>query len=112
MNGITRRKAKTIRIGDVYIGGNYPIAIQYMAKTKSADIERTVRQIKELEESGCEIVRLAVKDIQDALAIKKIKEKADIPIVADIHFDWRLALQAIENGADKIRLNQIGRAHV
>ena len=102
---ITRRKSKAIKIGNIYIGGNNPVAIQSMAKTKTADIERTVRQIKKLEAAGCEIVRLAVKDFQDVKAIRKIKERIKIPLVADIHFDWRLALEAIDNGADKIRLN-------
>ena len=102
---ITRRKTKIIKIGGVHIGGTNPIAIQSMAKTKTAHIERTVRQIKELEGLGCEIVRLAVKDSPDAKAIREIKNEVNIPLVADIHFDWRLALQAIDNGADKIRLN-------
>jgi len=102
---ITRHKTKTIKIGNISIGGNNPIAIQSMAKTKTSDIEKTVKQIKELESSGCEIVRVAVKDTLDAKAIKKIKQKIKIPLVADIHFNWRLAVEAIDNGADKIRLN-------
>jgi (E)-4-hydroxy-3-methylbut-2-enyl-diphosphate synthase len=100
-----RRKSKIIKIGSVSIGGNYPVAIQSMAKTKTADIESTLKQIKELENAGCEILRLAIKDILDARALKKIKPKINIPVVADIHFNWRLALDAIANGADKIRLN-------
>jgi len=76
-----------------------------MAKTKTADIEKTIAQIKNLQKAGCEILRVAVKDIYDARAIKKIRPKIKIPLVADIHFDWRLAIEAIENGADKIRLN-------
>jgi len=102
---IRRRKARVIKIGKVAIGGDNPIAIQSMTKTETSDIEKTVRQIKDLESAGCEIVRLAVKDNQDARAIRKIKEKIGLPIVADIHFDWRLAIDAIDNGADKIRLN-------
>ena len=102
---IARRKSKIIKIGNVRIGGNNPIAIQSMAKTKTSDIEKTVKQIKGLKAAGCAIVRLAVKDNQDALALRKIKEKVSLPIVADIHFDWRLGLAAIDNGADKIRLN-------
>jgi len=102
---IARRKSKIIKIGNVRIGGNNPIAIQSMAKTKTSDIEKTVQQIKGLKAAGCAIVRLAVKDNQDALALRKIKEKVSLPIVADIHFDWRLGLAAIDNGADKIRLN-------
>jgi (E)-4-hydroxy-3-methylbut-2-enyl-diphosphate synthase len=100
-----RHKTKIIKIGHVRIGGRNPIAIQSMAKTKTADIEKTIRQIKALEGIGCEIVRVAVKDSLDAKAIKKIKNKIKLPIVADIHFNWRLAIDAIDNGADKIRLN-------
>ena len=105
MMQIRRRKAKVIKIGKVSIGGNNPIAIQSMTKTRTCDIEKTVKQIKELEKIGCSIVRLAVRDAQDARAIKKIKEKVSLPLVADIHFNWRLAQDAIDNGADKIRLN-------
>ena len=102
---IARRKAKIIRIGSVAIGGNNPVAIQSMTKSETSDIEKTVKQIKELEGAGCSIVRLAIKDNQDASALRKIKENVNLPIVADIHFNWRLALSAIDNGADKIRLN-------
>ena len=102
---IKRRESKVIKIGDCFIGGNNPIAIQSMAKNKTSDIAKTVRQIKELEKAGCEIVRLAVRDGKDAQAIRNIKKTVKLPIVADIHFDWRLAIQAIDNGADKIRLN-------
>jgi (E)-4-hydroxy-3-methylbut-2-enyl-diphosphate synthase len=100
-----RRKTKVIKIGNVAIGGNNPVAIQSMAKTRTKDLKRTVKQIKELESAGCEIIRVAVKDAQDAKAIKKIKQQIKIPLVADIHFDWRLAIEAIDSGADKIRLN-------
>jgi (E)-4-hydroxy-3-methylbut-2-enyl-diphosphate synthase len=102
---IVRRKCKIIKIGNISIGENYPIAIQSMLKTKTSDIEKTVKQIQELEGVGCEIVRVAVKDTHDARAIKKIKKKVGLAIVADIHFNWRLALESIDNGADKIRLN-------
>jgi len=102
---IPRRKTKTICIGNVRIGTNYPIAIQAMTKTKTADSEKTIKQINELKKVGCEIVRLAVKDRADAQALKKIKQRTNIPIVADIHFNWRLGIEAIDNGADKIRLN-------
>ncbi len=105
MMSIPRRKTKTVKIGKVFIGTGYPVAIQSMAKTKTADIEKTTRQIKQLQDEGCEIVRVAVKDSCDAKAISKIKDKIDIPLVADIHFDWRLAIEAIDHGADKIRLN-------
>jgi len=102
---ISRRKAKVIKIGNICIGGDNPIAMQSMAKTKTCDIAKTVKQIKELEGASCEIVRLAVKDIYDAKALKTIKQNTRIPIIADIHFDWRLAIEAIDSGVDKIRLN-------
>ena len=102
---IKRRKSKVIKIGNVLIGGKNPVAIQSMTKTKTSDVEQTVLQIKQLELAGCQIVRLAIKDSADAAALKRIKAKVKIPLVADIHFDWRLAIAAIENGADKIRLN-------
>ena len=102
---LNRHKTKTVKIANLAIGGDNPILIQSMAKTKTADIEKTLKQIKDLEAAGCEIVRLAVKDEHDASALKEIKKNTTLPIVADIHFSWRLALGAIDNGADKIRLN-------
>lgn len=100
-----RRKAKEIRIGNVVIGGNHSIKIQSMTNTRTQDIEATVSQIRELEEAGCEIIRCAVPDKEAALALKEIKKQINIPLVADIHFDYRLAIMAMENGADKIRIN-------
>lgn len=105
MTKIIRRKAKPVKIGGVIIGGNHPIAIQSMAKSKTSRVAETVKQIQELESAGCEIVRLAIKDNQDAQALKKIKPQVKLPLVADIHFNWQLAIKAIDNGADKIRLN-------
>jgi (E)-4-hydroxy-3-methylbut-2-enyl-diphosphate synthase len=102
---IKRRASRVIKIGNCSIGGRNPVAIQSMAKTKTADIDNTVAQIRQLEAAGCAIIRLAVKDPEDARAIKKIKTQVKLPLVADIHFSYRLALAAIENGADKIRLN-------
>ncbi|MDI6605957.1 MAG: flavodoxin-dependent (E)-4-hydroxy-3-methylbut-2-enyl-diphosphate synthase, partial [Candidatus Omnitrophota bacterium] len=102
---INRHKTRTVRVADVKIGGNNPVVIQSMVKYKTADIKKAISQIKRLEQAGCEIVRLAVKDSRDAKAIKEIKRDIRIPLVADIHFDWRLAVKAIESGADKIRLN-------
>ena len=99
------KRTREIKIGNVYIGANHPVAIQSMAKTRTGEVEKTVSQIKELAACGCEIVRVAIKDKEDARAIAAIKRKIKIPLVADIHFDWRLALAAIDNGADKIRLN-------
>jgi (E)-4-hydroxy-3-methylbut-2-enyl-diphosphate synthase len=102
---IKRRKSKVIKIGKVFIGGLNPIAIQSMTKTKTADIDKTVKQINRLQDAGCLIVRLAIKDFTDARALKEIKKNTTLPLVADIHFDWRLAVAAVRNGADKIRLN-------
>jgi (E)-4-hydroxy-3-methylbut-2-enyl-diphosphate synthase len=102
---IRRRKSKTIYIGSVAIGGGAPIAVQSMTKTDTRDAKATVRQIKELQEYGCEIIRVAVPDAQAAAAIVDIKKGIDIPLVADIHFDYRLALAALKSGADGLRLN-------
>ena len=100
-----REATKKIRIGDVTIGGGSPIAIQSMTNTKTEDVGATAAQIEALESAGCEIIRLAVPTMEAARAIAKIKEKIHIPLVADIHFDYMLAIAAIENGADKIRIN-------
>lgn len=94
-----------VRIGDVTIGGTAPIAVQSMCNTRTSDIDSTVKQIHKLEEAGCEIVRVAVPDMEAAKALGGIREKINIPLVADIHFDHRLAIASIENGADKIRIN-------
>ncbi|MFH1397132.1 MAG: flavodoxin-dependent (E)-4-hydroxy-3-methylbut-2-enyl-diphosphate synthase [Candidatus Omnitrophota bacterium] len=102
---IIRRKAKVVKIGDLTIGGNNPVAIQSMVKIKTENFSGVINEIKELENFGCEIIRLAVEDMADARALTKIKPKVKIPLVADIHFDYRLALESIDNGADKIRLN-------
>lgn len=100
-----RRVAKEIKIGNQVIGGNHPILIQSMTNTKTEDVNSTVAQIKELEEAGCEIIRVSVPTEEAALAVKEIKKQIHIPLVADIHFDYKLAIKAIENGADKIRIN-------
>ena len=100
-----RTKNRKIMVRDVQIGGNNEVIIQSMTNTKTKDVEATVNQILKLEEAGCKIIRVACLDIEDAKAIKQIKEKIHIPIVADIHFDYRIALQAIESGVDKIRIN-------
>ncbi len=96
---------KTVRIGNKIIGGGNPILIQSMCNTKTQDVEATVNQIKELEAAGCDIIRVAVPTMEAAKAIAEIKKQINIPLVADIHFDYRLAIAAIENGADKIRIN-------
>lgn len=100
-----RKLKKEIKIGNIFIGQNNPIKIQSMTNTKTKDIEETVKQILDLKKIGCEIIRVAVVDLEDARAISKIKKQIDIPIVADIHFDYKLAIESIKNGADKIRIN-------
>ena len=100
-----RDNTKVIRIGDRVIGGGNPILIQSMTNTKTADVEATAGQILRLEEAGCDIVRCTVPDSEAAKAIGRIKERIHIPLVADIHFDYRMAIEAIANGADKIRIN-------
>lgn len=100
-----RRNCKKIKIKDMYIGGDSPILIQSMTNTDTRDIKATVNQITELKNAGCEIVRVAVPDLQAAEAIKEIKPNIDIPLVADIHFDYKLALKSMENGVDGLRIN-------
>lgn len=100
-----RTKTRKIMVGNVQIGGQNKIVIQSMCNTTTKDVERTVKQILDLEKVGCEIIRVACLDIEDAKAIQKIKEQIHIPIVADIHFDYRIALEAIEAGVDKVRIN-------
>ncbi len=100
-----RNSTKIIQVGQVAMGGGHPIAIQSMTNTKTEDIEKTVAQINALEAAGCDIARVAVPSREAALAIKEIKKGIRIPLVADIHFDYRLAILSVENGADKIRIN-------
>ncbi|WP_122644489.1 flavodoxin-dependent (E)-4-hydroxy-3-methylbut-2-enyl-diphosphate synthase [Luxibacter massiliensis] len=100
-----REKTKEVKIGDVTIGGSHPVAIQSMTNTRTEDVTATVRQIHMLEAAGCEVIRCAVPSLEGALAIREIKRQIHIPLVADIHFDYRLAIAAMENGADKIRIN-------
>ncbi|MGD9604598.1 MAG: flavodoxin-dependent (E)-4-hydroxy-3-methylbut-2-enyl-diphosphate synthase [Bacilli bacterium] len=100
-----RKKTLPIQIGNVTIGNNNPIAIQSMTNTRTKDVTKTVNQILDLEKVGCEIIRVAVFDMDDALALKQIKSLIHIPLVADIHFDYRLALASIEAGIDKLRIN-------
>ena len=100
-----REKTKIIKIGDRYIGGGNPILIQSMTNTKTEDVEATVAQILALEKEGCEIIRCTVPTLEAAKALAEIKKRIHIPLVADIHFDYRMAIAAIENGADKIRIN-------
>ncbi|MEG2349577.1 MAG: flavodoxin-dependent (E)-4-hydroxy-3-methylbut-2-enyl-diphosphate synthase [Hungatella sp.] len=102
---MSRENTKTIQIGDRVIGGGNPILIQSMCNTKTEDIAGTTAQIQQLEQAGCEIIRVAVPTMEAAEALTGIKKQIHIPLVADIHFDYRLAIAAIEHGADKIRIN-------
>ena len=100
-----RTETRKVKVGDISIGGENKVVIQSMCNTKTKDVENTVKQILELEKAGCEIIRVACLDIEDAKAISEIKKQIHIPIVADIHFDYKIALQAIESGVDKVRIN-------
>lgn len=105
MDTLFRNKTREIQIGEVKIGAGNPIAIQSMTNTKTEDVKATVAQILALEKAGCEIIRCAVPTMEAAQALKEIKKQIHIPLVADIHFDYRLAIASVENGADKIRIN-------
>ena len=96
---------KTVNVGGVKIGGENPVSIQSMTNTDTRDVEKTVSQIKRLETAGCEIIRVAVLDMDAARAVGEIKKRINIPLVSDIHFDYRLALECIKNGVDKVRIN-------
>ncbi|MFC1956851.1 flavodoxin-dependent (E)-4-hydroxy-3-methylbut-2-enyl-diphosphate synthase, partial [Chloroflexota bacterium] len=100
-----RRASKAIHIGKVTVGGGAPIVVQSMTKTDTRDIMSTVAQIRELADCGCELVRVAVPDAEAAQAISEIKKASPLPIIADIHFDYRLALVSLEAGVDGLRLN-------
>lgn len=107
-----REHTKTIKIGNQVIGGGHPVLIQSMTNTKTEDVAATVAQILTLEKAGCQIIRCAVPTMEAARALGEIKKQIHIPLVADIHFDYKLAIAAMENGADKIRINpgNIGRS--
>jgi (E)-4-hydroxy-3-methylbut-2-enyl-diphosphate synthase len=102
---VTRRKTKKIKVGSLYIGGNSPISVQSMTNSDTRDVDATVNQINRLVEAGCELVRVAVPDMQAAERLGLIKSQIAVPLVADIHFDYQLALKAISLGIDKLRLN-------
>ncbi len=108
-----RTKTRPVKVGNLTIGGNNEVVVQSMTTTKTHDVEATVAEIKRLEEAGCQIVRVACPDMRAAEAIADIKAQINIPLVVDIHFDYKLALKAIEGGADKIRINpgNIGKRH-
>ncbi len=100
-----RKNTQQINIGSVKVGGNAPVAVQSMTNTYTQDVIATVSQINQLSKAGCEIIRVAIPDMEAALAVKKIKKQIDIPLIADIHFDYRLAIASVENGADALRIN-------
>lgn len=102
---IMRKKTRKIKVGNIFIGGSAPIAVQSMCNTDTRDVKKTVAQIKELQKAGCEIIRVAVPDMVAAKALGKIKKQISIPLVADIHFSHELALEAIAQGIDKLRIN-------
>ncbi len=100
-----RNKTRKIYVGGVPVGGGSLISVQSMTKTDTRDVKATVRQIKSLQKTGCEIIRIAVPDLEAAKALGSIKKSVTIPVIADIHFDWRLALEAIKQGVDALRIN-------
>lgn len=100
-----RRKTRKVSVGKLFIGGDAPVSIQSMTNTITSDVEATISQILKLQEAGCDIIRVAVPDMPSAVAITEIKKRISIPLVADIHFDYRLAITAMENGVDKVRIN-------
>ncbi|NTV90383.1 MAG: flavodoxin-dependent (E)-4-hydroxy-3-methylbut-2-enyl-diphosphate synthase [Clostridiales bacterium] len=102
---INRKPTKKVRVGGIFIGGDAPVSVQSMTNTDPRDIEATVGQILKLQEAGCDLVRLAVPDMQAAEAFGAIRKRVGLPLAADIHFDYRLALECIKNGADKVRIN-------
>lgn len=102
---MNRKKTRKVKVGDIYVGGDFRVSVQSMTNTDTKDVEATVKQIKELQDAGCDIVRCAVLDMEAACAIEEIVKKINIPLVADIHFDYRLALKSIENGVSAIRIN-------
>lgn len=105
MNEIIRKATRPLHLGELQIGGTAPVSIQSMLSVKTSDLPRAIQQIRQLVSAGCEIIRFSVMDIPDAKAIKPLKKIADVPLVADIHFDHKLAIAAIENGIDGLRIN-------
>ncbi|MGC8804440.1 MAG: flavodoxin-dependent (E)-4-hydroxy-3-methylbut-2-enyl-diphosphate synthase [Candidatus Ratteibacteria bacterium] len=99
------KKKRVVRVGNVFIGGDYPVSVQTMTKVRTSDIQSVLKQIKKIEQTGAEIVRLSVLDKKDAESISFLKKKTKLPLVADIHYDWKLAIDAMESGADKVRIN-------
>jgi (E)-4-hydroxy-3-methylbut-2-enyl-diphosphate synthase len=102
---IKRSKTRQINIGGVAVGGDAPVRVQSMTNTKTTDVEKTLKQIKRLEKAGCELIRLSVPDEDSAKALSKIKSKMSVPLIADVHFDWNMAMLSMQSGADCIRIN-------
>lgn len=100
-----RRKTRNVKVGKITIGSDHPVSVQSMTNTDTVNLKATITQIRELEDAGCQIVRIAVANMQAAENVDKIKKAVNVPIVADIHFDWRLAIECVKRGADKIRIN-------
>ncbi|MBI5639890.1 MAG: flavodoxin-dependent (E)-4-hydroxy-3-methylbut-2-enyl-diphosphate synthase [Nitrospirae bacterium] len=100
-----RKKTRTVRVGNMPVGGGNPVSVQSMSKTDTRDVKATAKQIRELAKAGCEIIRIAVPDSEAAKALGPIKRSVSIPVIADIHFDWRLALEAMTQGVDGLRIN-------
>ena len=102
---IKRRKTREVRIGDLIIGGDHAVTVQSMTTTKTDDITGTLKEVERLGEAGCHIIRITVPNKKAAKALYEIKKRMNVPLVADIHFDYRMALEAVDAGADKIRIN-------
>ena len=100
-----RRKSRKVKVGNIYVGGDAPITVQSMTNTPTKNVEATLKQIQELYDAGCDIIRCAVLDMEDAESLSEITKESPIPVVADIHFDYKLAIKAIENGVSALRIN-------
>src|SRR3954449_860357 len=107
-----RQPTKAVKVGDIQIGGGAPVVVQSMTKTDTTDVDATIRQIEEMVEAGCEILRIAVPDDDAAAAMKEIRKRTDVPLVADIHFHYKLALKALDAGIDKLRINPGNIGHI
>jgi len=105
LHTIARRHTRPVRIRDLVIGGGYPVVVQEMTSTYTADVEKTCTQIDSLRNAGCRLIRVAVPDLDSAEAIGQIRSRAGVPLIADVHFDYRLAIAAVEHGCDKLRIN-------
>src|SRR5437773_8585128 len=112
LDNFMAKTTRSVKVRDIQIGGGAPVVVQSMTKTDTTDVDATIRQIEEMVEAGCEIVRIAVPDDDAAAAMKKIRKRTDVPLVADIHFHYKLALKALEAGIDKLRINPGNIGHI